>query len=95
MEEKQAAVDAAQKAYDEAKKASDNAEAQIAKGSFGFFEEMGAAGSAGCILNNAPLKEYTEQGNEEDATSLENMKAALEWIKECNELRENHQWLQT
>ena len=54
---------------------------QIAKGSFGFFEEMGAE-EALDILNNAPLKEYTEQGNEKAATSLENMKAALEWIKE-------------
>lgn len=41
-------------------------------------------------LNNAYYKDGTEQGNVRDATSLENMKTALEWIKECNELRKSH-----
>ena len=33
------------------------------------------------------ISSYTKIGNEDDATSLENMKLALEFIKKCNDLR--------
>lgn len=76
-----------------------NAAATIAKGSLGFFESLDPTDTSGAqatlkgnILElngslDSELIKYTKLGAENDATSLENMKAAIEYLKECNEIR--------
>ena len=73
------AISAAQKAIDDARKV-------IAEGSFGFFKAVGADDCVD-ILENAREAAYTVKGDPDDATSLENMKTAIELIAEGNELR--------
>ena len=77
-----------------------NAAVTIAKGSLGFFESLDPTDTSkaqatlkGNILESggkldSELIKYTELGAEKDATSLENMKAAIEYLKECNAIRE-------
>ena len=93
MENAQAKVTEAQKAYDEAVKKEAEAEAQIAKGSLGFFESVGATEAAAVFSDEKYEEElqYTHMGEEGDATSLENMKASLDYIKECNDIRVNEE----
>ena len=73
-----------------------NGQALALKGSYGFFAYKDKDNKALDILEDTKLKaagdkvaisSYTEIGNEDDATSLENMKLALEFIKKCNDLR--------
>lgn len=73
-----------------------NAQVLALKGSYGFFAYKDKDNKALDILEDTTLKaagddvaisSYTEIGNEDDATSLENMKLALEFIKKCNDLR--------
>ena len=61
---------------------------QAEKGSLGFFEEMGASEAVN-VLKNASYRAYTEIGAKNDATSLDNMKAALDMIDDCNLIRAN------
>lgn len=61
---------------------------QAQKGSLGFFEEMGATEAVN-VLKNASYRAYTEIGAKNDATSLDNMKAALDMIDDCNLIRAN------
>lgn len=77
-----------------------NAAVTIAKGSLGFFESLDPTDTSkaqatlkGNILESdgkldSELIKYTELGAENDATSLENMKATNEYLKECNAIRE-------
>ena len=77
-----------------------NTAATIAKGSLGFFESLDptdASGAQATLKGNilesggkldSELIKYTELGAENDATSLENMKATIEYLKECNAIRE-------
>ncbi len=69
-------------------------QAQYASGSLGFFQAIDnddATKAMNVILSRTDgLYDYTHVGKENDATSLENMKASLAWIKECNELRAKH-----
>lgn len=77
-----------------------NAAVTIAKGSLGFFESLDPTDTSkaqatlkGNILESdgkldSELIKYTELGAENDATSLENMKATIEYLKECNAIRE-------
>lgn len=77
-----------------------NTASTIAKGSLGFFESLDPTDTSkaqavlkGYILESdgkldSELIKYTELGTEKDATSLENMKAAIEYLKECNVIRE-------
>lgn len=61
-----------------------------AKGSLGFFEWLGAPGAAAAgILKDADpqVLATTTIGRAYDATSLENMKASIAWLKKCNQLR--------
>ncbi len=87
------ALDAAQGAYDEASDAAGNSEEQIAKGSLGFFESCGAGEYAVSLLTyrleklGSPYKDYTHIGEEGDATSLPNMKLALERMAKVDDLR--------
>ena len=82
-EEAKSALDAAQAAYDSA---FEQAAIQAAKGSFGFFEYVGAT-DALSVLTDSTYASYTVQGDPEDATSLDNMRNTIQWIRECNRLR--------
>ena len=91
---------AAQKALSEAQQAFDNSgvdKAALAKGSLGFFQYDNDA-DAVAVLTDAsltgtfsstgkPFISYTRLGQEGDATSLSNMKKALELIPKGNALR--------
>ena len=93
-----AAVSSAQSAYDAADAALDAAKAELAQyqekaklGSLGFFQEVGSTYAASLLqdpegtsgLENA----YTNVGEVGDATSLDNMKKALERMSKVNDYR--------
>mgnify|MGYP000829565520 FL=1 len=80
------ALQDAQAAYDTAKAAASSVSEQIAKGSSGFFEENGST-SALQVFQDKAYSQYTHMGEAKDATSLENMKSTLDYIKKCNDLR--------
>lgn len=70
------------------KEQAENMEAQIQKGSLGFFESMGYDDAANIIREQS--KENggaTNVGDPWDATALENMRETLQYIKQCNEIR--------
>ena len=83
-----AAVTAAQQKADEAQAKLDSADAQFKQGAIGFFKTMGAD-SAIEIIQNCTHKDYTEIGNSLDATSLDNMLAAIPYMKSINEYRKS------
>lgn len=83
-----AAVTAAQQKVDEAQTKVDLADAQLKQGAIGFFKAMGAD-SAIEIIQNCTYKDYTEIGNSLDATSLDNMLAAIPYMKSINEYRKS------
>ena len=72
------------------KEQAENMEAQIQKGSLGFFESMGYDDAVEIINEGIHKHGSTNLGDANDATSLENMKATLEFIKECNALRQQN-----
>ena len=84
-----AAYDAAVKEANAKKTAADAAKLQIAKGSLGFFESRGSEDAVKVLTdpNTTKYLSSIELGKEGDATSLENMKASLKYIRECNDLR--------
>lgn len=82
------AVTAAQQKVDEAQTKVDLADAQLKQGAIGFFKAMGAD-SAIEIIQNCTYKDYTEIGNSLDATGLENMLAAIPYMKSINEYRKS------
>ncbi len=83
-----ASVTAAQQKGDEAQTKVDLADAQLKQGAIGFFKAMGAD-SAIEIIQNCTHKGYTEVGNSLDATSLDNMLAAIPYMKSINEYRKS------
>ena len=74
----QAAVDAAQTAYNDAATAN----------SYTFFKWLGATTVAECMKTDRGA-EYTHIGNEDDATSITNLKQALKYLEQCNQIRES------
>ena len=72
------------------KEQAENMEAQIQKGLLGFFESMGYEDAVEIINEGIHKHGSTNLGDADDATSLENMKATLEFIKECNALRQQN-----
>ena len=56
------------------------------KGSFGFFEYVGAEDALD-VLRNEKYVSYTHPDEEDDATNLDNMKSSFEFIRDCNEIR--------
>ena len=84
-----AAYDAAVKEANAKKAAADAAKLQIAKGSLGFFESRGSEDAVKVLTdpNTTKYLSSIDLGAEGDATSLENMKASLKYIRECNDLR--------
>lgn len=85
----QTAVDSAQKAVDEAKDLKDNASEALKNGMYSFFESVGAT-SAIDALNNCKYASYNQKGSPTDASAIENVLIALDYIDECNELRAKH-----
>ena len=70
---------------------------QINKGTQGFFEyvsaDLGKLTSQAFDKNNATYSKiaaYVKLGQEGDATSIENMKAVIPWLKKTNDLRAKH-----
>ena len=64
---------------------------KLAQGSYGYFIAEGDTRAADRIMsyvNDPDYDKYFNLGNEADATSLDNMKKSLEFLKECNELME-------
>lgn len=83
------AVLAAQAALDEARQAFLDAQAAYSSGAFGFFEYVGATDALDA-LNKSQYASYTKKGDAKDATSLDNMRKTIQYMKECNELRAAH-----
>lgn len=70
---------------------------QINKGTQGFFEyvstDLGKLTSQAFDKNNttySKIAAYVKLGQEGDATSIENMKAVIPWLKKTNDLRAKH-----
>ena len=68
--------------------------ARLNQGSKGYFDSIGASAAVDPVFdkNNsnairADLASYTNMGQKDDATSLENMQASIAYMKECNEIR--------
>lgn len=68
--------------------------ARLNQGSKGYFDSIGVGESIDCIFDKnsssvaeANLASYTNMGQKDDATSLENMQASIAYLKECNEIR--------
>lgn len=76
----------AQIALNQTKEAYDAAMEKKNKGSLGFFEAMGATSAVSKLLN-AKYASYTDLGNWMDATSLDNMKATFDLMREGNYYR--------
>ena len=91
LNEKQAALKTAQEALARAQEENKANEAAVAKGSLGFFESIGSSYAANIVQNpeaTSGLKDsHTEVGAASDATSLDNMKKAIERMAKVNELR--------
>ena len=83
-------ISAQEKTVADLKEQAENMEAQIQKGSLGFFEAMGYDDAVEIINEGIHKHGSTNLGDPDDATSLENMKATLEFIKECNALRQQN-----
>ena len=86
----QTKVEEAQKTYDEA---SNNLNTAKSQGSVGFFSSIGDTAAVDLFSSSdyANGLKYTNIGAEGDATSLDNMKKALEYIAECNDILVNVQ----
>ncbi len=69
------------------KKQIENTLTEYNKGSFGFFEYVGA-NDALQALKNCKYASYTHQGSMSDATNLDNMKSSFDYIRRCNTLRQ-------
>ncbi len=75
--------------FEEVCVAAESAKEKKAKGSYGFFEKYGYTEAMNVLKNQAEwVTTYTHVGNEEDATSLSNLKATVTHLKRCNQLRQ-------
>ena len=68
--------------------------ARLNQGSKGYFEYIGASAAVERVFDKnssneakSDLASYTQMGQKDDATSLENMQASIAYLKECNEIR--------
>ncbi|MDF7665044.1 CAP domain-containing protein [Bifidobacterium sp. ESL0745] len=91
----QTALDAANKRVADLKPAADAAKAEEAKGTLGFFTENGSTEAVadvdGTTFGRTSWWKYVNLGQKGDATSLENLKASIAYIRKLNEIRtENH-----
>ena len=100
LEDAKAGAEAARTALEESKA---EAKAQFDRGSLGFFEAMGADDAVAELHTDYRypkqdpfsgqtgyrIADDTRIGAADDATHLDNMKAAIAWLPEANELRES------
>ena len=68
------------------KRKADDALIEYHKGSFGFFEYVGAEDALD-VLRNEKYASYTNPDKDDDATNLDNMKNSFDFIRQCNEIR--------
>ncbi len=61
--------------------------AETTESSADFFDSLGDGNIASWILENAMYADYTDLGADGDATSIENLKATIEYLEAFNELR--------
>ena len=87
LEKAKAELDTAQNVLEEKKKAAEAAKKIQENGSKGFFESIGATSAANVFSKESNYKKYTQMGQAGDATSLQNMLRALDFIEEANKLR--------
>lgn len=92
-ENAEAAVKEAEAKLEQAKQDAMTAKEKIAEGSLGFFKEMGCQEAVDRIeeYSSGKYAQYWMFGDERDATSLENMKEALEYMKYCQQLLREEQ----
>ena len=62
-------------------------EQKLKDGSYAYFEDKGITDAIDA-LDNSKYASLTVKGDEKDATSFKNMLDTIQWIKECNKLRE-------
>lgn len=82
----ESAYDTAKAEYTRFAAEHEDALALYSKGSFGFFSYVGAADALD-VLQNADYAFCTVIGDAADATSLDNMRASFDLMRECNALR--------
>lgn len=92
VERCQQAADQAARDLEAARQDASGEQAQGGKGSAGFFQESGADAAASVLTDpavergtNTSFGEYVDLGADGDATSIDNMLEALDWIEYCNE----------
>ena len=86
----QSAQATAQANVDSAKSAYDDAIAQQKLGSYGFFQWLGDEKALSAFETgayNSKAKDYVSVGATGDTTSLDNLKAASNWVREGNKVR--------
>ena len=78
---------------EQAKQDALTAQEKIKKGSLGFFAELGCQKAIDRIkeYSSGKYEQYWMFGDERDATSLENMKKSLEYIKYCQQMLREEQ----
>ena len=90
-DQKSASLKNAQNALTKAQQENTKDASAIAEGSQGFFESNGSSYAANIVKNPEATSglsdSHTDVGNSNDATSLENMKKAIERMSKINELR--------
>lgn len=86
LEASDADVEAARQAVAEAEQKLASLQAQVSSGSLGFFESRGSTDAVKAI-RECTYNSYTKEGDSADATSIENMRKALDWIGTGNNLR--------
>lgn len=63
---------------------------RLTQGIQGYFDSIGASAATDILKNpRGILAGYTNIGADGDATSLENVLATIQYLKECNQIREN------
>lgn len=82
----EAAVTAAQTRVNTANTEASAAQQAYDSGSFGFFESVDATAALDA-LRNSTYADLTEEGDPDDATSLENMRASFAHMKRLNQIR--------
>ena len=83
-------MDKKENIYNELQQKAEESLVEYNKGTFGFFEYVGAEDALDA-LKNSKYASYTHQGSKNDATNLDNMKDSFDFIRKCNELRQKEQ----
>ncbi len=88
MESAKTALDTANAAVTEKKAELESAQAEATrKTALDFFTDLDENSDAANAIKNATYAEYTDTSSEKDATDLDNMKSAIQWLYTLNEIR--------